>query len=117
MPSGTTTLTKHVVKPRHVIGMYEIQDVLEGYENLDFLGGGCLNPMVDVRHEVVVMDLKCPVANYLRSTHMGHEVMSFVVKVLVVQASLVLLPEVDFDGACDGERDFFHGGGDGVLSF
>ncbi|GJR66600.1 hypothetical protein Tco_0012665 [Tanacetum coccineum] len=25
--------------------------------------------------------------------------------------------EVDFDGACGGERDFFLGGGDGVLSF
>ncbi|GKD84365.1 hypothetical protein Tco_1355519 [Tanacetum coccineum] len=29
----------------------------------------------------------------------------------------VLLLEMDFDGACDGERDFFLGGGEGVLSF
>ncbi|GJU76407.1 hypothetical protein Tco_1273477 [Tanacetum coccineum] len=35
----------------------------------------------------------------------------------VVQASLVLPLDVDFDGACGGKRDFFHGGGDGVLSF
>ncbi|GJY18479.1 hypothetical protein Tco_0389970 [Tanacetum coccineum] len=26
-------------------------------------------------------------------------------------------PEMDFDGACGGERDFFLGGGEGVLSF
>nr|GFC94585.1 hypothetical protein [Tanacetum cinerariifolium] len=47
----------------------------------------------------------------------GHEVISVVVKVLVVQASLVLLLELYFDGACGGERDFFLGGGDEVLSF
>ncbi|GJY53609.1 hypothetical protein Tco_0445273 [Tanacetum coccineum] len=29
----------------------------------------------------------------------------------------VLLLEMDFDGACSGERDFFLGGGEGVLSF
>ncbi|GKC98446.1 hypothetical protein Tco_1168721 [Tanacetum coccineum] len=29
----------------------------------------------------------------------------------------VLLLEMDFDGACYGERDFFQGGGEGVLSF
>nr|GEW21968.1 hypothetical protein [Tanacetum cinerariifolium] len=29
----------------------------------------------------------------------------------------VLLVEMDFDGACGGERDFFLGGGEGVLSF
>ncbi|GJV45900.1 hypothetical protein Tco_1430436 [Tanacetum coccineum] len=29
----------------------------------------------------------------------------------------VLLLEMDFDGACGGERDFFLGGGEGVLSF
>ncbi|GJR59309.1 hypothetical protein Tco_1501471 [Tanacetum coccineum] len=39
------------------------------------------------------------------------------VEVLEVQTSLVLLLEVEFDGACGGERDFFLGGGDGVLSF
>ncbi|GJR53726.1 hypothetical protein Tco_1404247 [Tanacetum coccineum] len=26
-------------------------------------------------------------------------------------------PEMDFDRACGGERDFFLGGGEGVLSF
>ncbi|GJZ40329.1 hypothetical protein Tco_0586892 [Tanacetum coccineum] len=29
----------------------------------------------------------------------------------------VLLLEMDFDGACGGERDFFLRGGEGVLSF
>ncbi|GJW75506.1 hypothetical protein Tco_0134876 [Tanacetum coccineum] len=65
----------------------------------------------------VAKDLKDPVANYPLLTHMGHEVIKFVVEVLEVQASLVLLLEVDFDGAFGGERDFFLGGGDGVLSF
>ncbi|GJU23271.1 hypothetical protein Tco_1156613 [Tanacetum coccineum] len=35
-----------------------------------------------------------------------------------VQLSMcVLLLEMDFDGACGGERDFFLGGGEGVFSF
>ncbi|GKE77672.1 hypothetical protein Tco_1543792 [Tanacetum coccineum] len=72
--------------------------------------------VVDERHEVVSMDLKGPVATYPWLTHMGHEVISFVVEVLGVQASLVL-QEMDFDGACGGERDLFLGGGDRVLSF
>ncbi|GJS43664.1 hypothetical protein Tco_0568707 [Tanacetum coccineum] len=72
--------------------------------------------VVDVRHEVVPMDLKGPVANYLRLKHIGHEVVFIGVEVLEIQASLVLLLEVDFNGACSGERDFFLGGGDGVLS-
>nr|GEW28352.1 hypothetical protein [Tanacetum cinerariifolium] len=59
--------------------------------------------VVDVRHEVVAMDLKGPVANFLRLRYEYHEV--------------VLLLEVDFDVACGGERNFFLGGGDGVLSF
>ncbi|GJX71981.1 hypothetical protein Tco_0309152 [Tanacetum coccineum] len=29
----------------------------------------------------------------------------------------VLLLEMDFNGACGGERNFFLGGGEGVLSF
>ncbi|GJZ12501.1 hypothetical protein Tco_0547731 [Tanacetum coccineum] len=29
----------------------------------------------------------------------------------------VLLLEIDFDGACGGESDFFLGGGEGALSF
>ncbi|GJS34062.1 hypothetical protein Tco_0532444 [Tanacetum coccineum] len=73
--------------------------------------------VVDVRHEVVVMDLKGPVANYPWLTHMGYEVINVVVEFLEVQALLVLLLEVDFDGACGGERDFFLGGGDDVLLF
>ncbi|GKE52839.1 hypothetical protein Tco_1487995 [Tanacetum coccineum] len=61
------------------------------------------------------MDLRDPVANYPRLKHVSYEVVFVVMEVLEVQASLVLLLEVDFDGACGGERDFFHGGGDGVL--
>ncbi|GKC11859.1 hypothetical protein Tco_1008641 [Tanacetum coccineum] len=67
---------------------------------------------VVVRHVVVAEDLKDPVANYPRLTHRGHEVIKFVVEVLEV-----LLLEVDLDGAFGGERDFYLGGGDDVLSF
>ncbi|GJT46449.1 hypothetical protein Tco_0955164 [Tanacetum coccineum] len=65
-----------------------------------------------VRHVVVAKDLKGPMANYPWLTHMGHEVIEFVVEVLEV-----LLLDVNFDGAFSGERDFFLGGGDGVFSF
>ncbi|GJR78019.1 hypothetical protein Tco_0090384 [Tanacetum coccineum] len=54
--------------------------------------------VVDVKHEVVAMDLKGPVANYPRLTHMGAPTRG------------------NFDGAFGGERDFFCGGGDGILS-
>nr|GEV04887.1 hypothetical protein [Tanacetum cinerariifolium] len=73
--------------------------------------------VVDERYEVVTMDLKGPVTKYPRLTHMGHEVISVVVEVIRVKASLVLLLEMDFDGTCSGERYFLLGGGDGVLSF
>ncbi|GJT30866.1 hypothetical protein Tco_0671177 [Tanacetum coccineum] len=63
--------------------------------------------VVVVRHVVVEMDLKGPVANYPWFQHKGHLVIFVVVEVL----------EVDLDGACGGERDFFLGGGDGVFSF
>ncbi|GJQ96765.1 hypothetical protein Tco_0007904 [Tanacetum coccineum] len=63
------------------------------------------------RHVLVAKDLKGPMANYPWLTHMGHEVIKFMVEVLKV------LPlEVDFDGAFGGERDFFLGGSDGVVS-
>ncbi|GJW73511.1 hypothetical protein Tco_0132881 [Tanacetum coccineum] len=45
--------------------------------------------------------------------HNGHLVMRLVVEVL----ECVLLLEMDFDGACGDERDFFLGGGDEVFSF
>ncbi|GJS73819.1 hypothetical protein Tco_0706660 [Tanacetum coccineum] len=45
--------------------------------------------------------------------HRGHLVIFEVEEVL----ECVLLLEMDFDGACGGERDFFLGGGEGVLSF
>ncbi|GJY03773.1 hypothetical protein Tco_0369713 [Tanacetum coccineum] len=61
------------------------------------------------------MDLSDLVANYPWLKYVSYEVVFVVMEVLEVQASLVLLLEVDFDGACGGERDLFHGGGDGVL--
>ncbi|GJX52808.1 hypothetical protein Tco_0281177 [Tanacetum coccineum] len=68
---------------------------------------------VVMRHVVVEMDLKGPVANCPSLTHMGYLVTFVVEEVL----KYVLLLEMDFDGACSGERDFFLGGGEGVLSF
>ncbi|GJU87373.1 retrovirus-related pol polyprotein from transposon TNT 1-94 [Tanacetum coccineum] len=122
MPSGTTTLTKHVVKVRHVIWMYEIQDVVWRLEVVDvqIRALDVRNEVVadaqiqeeGVRHVVVAKDLKGLMANYSRLTHMGHEVIKFMVEVLEV-----LLLEVDFDGAFGGERDLPIGDGDGVLSF
>ncbi|GJT29061.1 hypothetical protein Tco_0909336 [Tanacetum coccineum] len=72
--------------------------------------------VVDVKNEVVVMDLRDPMANYPWLKHVSYKVVYFVMEVLNVQASLVLLIEVDFDGACGDERDFFCGGRDGFLS-
>ncbi|GKB06881.1 hypothetical protein Tco_0835114 [Tanacetum coccineum] len=45
--------------------------------------------VVDERHEVVAMDLKDPVANYLWLRHEYHEVVFVGEEVLKVQASLV----------------------------
>ncbi|GKB87081.1 hypothetical protein Tco_0959353 [Tanacetum coccineum] len=120
MPSGTTTLTKHVMKVRHVIWMYEIQDVVwRVVVDVQIWVVDVQIQVVDVkirvvveRYEVVVIDLKGSVANYPRLTHVGHEVIIFVVEVLKV-----LLIEVDFDGEFGCERDFFLGGGDGALLF
>ncbi|GKF19081.1 hypothetical protein Tco_0067719, partial [Tanacetum coccineum] len=72
--------------------------------------------VMDVRNKVVAKDLKGPVANYPRLTHMGHEVIYFMVEVLEVQASLGCQILV-FDGAFGGEKDLPIGDGDGVLSF
>ncbi|GJZ97838.1 hypothetical protein Tco_0670291 [Tanacetum coccineum] len=72
--------------------------------------------VVDMRNEVVVTDLMDPVANYPRLKHVSCEVVFVVMEVLEVQASLVLILEVDFYGAFGGERDFFREGDDGVLS-
>ncbi|GKC67789.1 hypothetical protein Tco_1100387 [Tanacetum coccineum] len=62
---------------------------------------------VVMRYVVVEMDLKGPVANYPWFKHKDHFV-TFVEKEVL---------EMDFDGACGGERDLFLGGGEGVLSF
>nr|GEU58291.1 zinc finger, CCHC-type [Tanacetum cinerariifolium] len=68
---------------------------------------------VVVRHVVVEMDLKGPVANCPSLTHKGYLV-TFVVEDVL---ECVLLLEMDFDGACGDEGDFFLGGSKGVLSF
>ncbi|GJS57444.1 hypothetical protein Tco_0652228 [Tanacetum coccineum] len=60
---------------------------------------------VVVRHVVVEMDLKGPVANCPSLTHKG------------LFGDICSGGKMDFDGACGGERDFFLGGGEGVLSF
>ncbi|GJS92047.1 hypothetical protein Tco_0774683 [Tanacetum coccineum] len=59
--------------------------------------------VVVVRHVVVEMDLKDPVANYPWFEHKVHLVTCEVVEVL----ECVLLLEMDFDGACGGERISF----------
>ncbi|GKB99711.1 hypothetical protein Tco_0985848 [Tanacetum coccineum] len=69
--------------------------------------------MVVVQIQVVEMDKKGLVANCLSLTHRGYLV-TFVVEEVI---ECVLLLEMDFDGACGGERDFFLGGGEGVLLF
>nr|GEV53504.1 hypothetical protein [Tanacetum cinerariifolium] len=101
---------------------------LEDWENLDFqdlmVDGECFQVEVHccgdleirevvVRHVVIEMDLKGSVANCPSLTHKGYLVTFVVEEVL----ECVLLLEMDFDGACGGERDFFLGGGEGVLSF
>nr|GEX33881.1 hypothetical protein [Tanacetum cinerariifolium] len=97
MPSGTTTLTKHVVNVRHVIWMYEIQDTMElEVVDVQIRVVDVRNEVVadaqireeGVRHVVVAKDLKGPVANYPRLTHMSYEVIKFIVEVLEIQASL-----------------------------
>ncbi|GJY43116.1 hypothetical protein Tco_0431329 [Tanacetum coccineum] len=52
-------------------------------------------------------------ANCPSLTHEDYWVTFVVEKVL----ECVLLLEMDFDGACGRERDFFLGGGEGVISF
>ncbi|GJV36827.1 hypothetical protein Tco_1409304 [Tanacetum coccineum] len=71
------------------------------------------NQEVVMRHVVVEMDWRGPVANCPSLIHRGYLV-TYVVEEVI---ECVLLLEMDFDGACGGERDFFLGGGEGVLSF
>nr|GEY30929.1 hypothetical protein [Tanacetum cinerariifolium] len=68
---------------------------------------------VVVRHVAVEMDLKGLMANCLLLIPNGYLVTFVVEEVL----KCVLLLEIDFDGACGGERDLFLGGDEGVLSF
>nr|GEV47130.1 hypothetical protein [Tanacetum cinerariifolium] len=122
MPCGATKLEKHIVEARHVIWMNKIQDVWRIRKILIFKiwwwmvnvfkwrfrnpGGG---------HETCGGGdgFEGPVASCPSLTHMGYLVTCVVEEVL----ECVLLLEMNFNGACSGERDFFLGGGKGVLSF
>ncbi|GJV23365.1 hypothetical protein Tco_1376060 [Tanacetum coccineum] len=53
-------------------------------------------------HVAVEMDWRGPVANYPRFKHRGHLVTVEVEEVF----ECVLLLEMDFDGACGGEKGF-----------
>ncbi|GJT51866.1 hypothetical protein Tco_0978023 [Tanacetum coccineum] len=64
-----------------------------------------------------VVDVQIRVVDVRNVLVADDQIQEFVVEVIEVQASLVLLLEVDFDGAFDGERDLPLGDGDGVLSF
>nr|GEX68916.1 hypothetical protein [Tanacetum cinerariifolium] len=118
MPFGATTLAKHIVEMRRVVWMNKIQDVWRIGKILIFKicgsysGDGFEIQEVVVRHVVVEMDLKGLRANCPSLTHKGYLV-TFVVKevletllVMMMRYSVLLL-EMDFDGACGGERDFF----------
>ncbi|GKC64652.1 hypothetical protein Tco_1097250 [Tanacetum coccineum] len=117
MPCGATTLAKHVVEVRHVIWINKVQDVWSIgkilISKIWWMVADLEIQEVVVRHIVVEMDLKGPVANCPSLRHKGYLV-KFVVKEVL---ECVLLLEMDFDGACSGERDFFLGGGEEVLSF
>ncbi|GJR84036.1 hypothetical protein Tco_0154821 [Tanacetum coccineum] len=108
MPSGATTLAKHVVEVRHVIWMNGIQDVVwKVVVDVQIQVVVMEMQVVVERHEVVEIDLKGSVANCSRLTHKGYLVTKFMVEVL----------EMDFDGAFGSERDFPFEDGDGALSF
>ncbi|GJT16649.1 hypothetical protein Tco_0875355 [Tanacetum coccineum] len=81
MPSGATTLAKHVVEVRHVIWINGIQDIVWRVVDVEIR-------VVVVRHEMEEIDLKGPVANCSWLTHKGNLVTKFVVEVLDVQVSL-----------------------------
>nr|GEU51049.1 hypothetical protein [Tanacetum cinerariifolium] len=122
MPCGATTLAKHVVELRHVIWINKIQGVWrvgkKDFQDLVmdvecFQVEDLVIREVFMRHVVVEMDLKSPMANFPSLTHKGYLVTFVEEEVL----ECVLLLEMDFDGACGGERDFFLEGGEGVLLF
>ncbi|GJV38926.1 hypothetical protein Tco_1417366 [Tanacetum coccineum] len=99
MPCGATTLTKYVVEVRHVVWMNKIQDVWRiGKILISKIGWWMVNVF---KWSYIVVEKR------------DHLVIFVVEEVL----ECVLLLEMDFDGACYGERDFFQGGGEGVLSF
>ncbi|GJY49743.1 hypothetical protein Tco_0439699, partial [Tanacetum coccineum] len=109
MPCGATTLAKHVVEVRHVILMNKVQVDGSG-SNPD---GGFGNPGGGRETHGGGDGFEGPSGNCPSLTHKGYLVTFLVEEVL----ECVLLLEMDFDGACGGERDFFLGGGEGVLSF
>ncbi|GKB43024.1 hypothetical protein Tco_0887966 [Tanacetum coccineum] len=102
MPRGATTLAKHVVEMKHVIWINNFQNVWR-------IGKILISKiwwwMVNV--------FKCRGSNPgggFGKPKGGHETLEEVLE-------YVLLLEMDFDGAYGSERDFFLGGGEGVLSF
>ncbi|GKF98434.1 hypothetical protein Tco_0297217 [Tanacetum coccineum] len=83
MPSGTTIFTKHVVKVEVVDVQIRVVDVRN-----EVVANAQIWEVV-MRHVMVAKDLKGPVANYTRLPRMDHLMISVVVEVLDVQASLV----------------------------
>nr|GEV57977.1 hypothetical protein [Tanacetum cinerariifolium] len=98
-----------------IVELNALGDCGDGNESLGLLerlqgsnlGGGFRKPRGGRETRGGGDGLKGPVANYLWFEHRDHLVIFVVEKVL----------EMDFDGACGGERDFFLGGGEGILSF
>nr|GFA04282.1 hypothetical protein [Tanacetum cinerariifolium] len=97
MPCGATTLEKHVMKVRHVIWMNKVQDVWRIRKILiskiwwmmnifkwsgSNLGGDLEIQEVVMRHVVVEIDLKGPVAICPSLTHRGYLVTFVVEEVL-----------------------------------
>ncbi|GJZ27164.1 hypothetical protein Tco_0571417 [Tanacetum coccineum] len=100
MPCGATTLAKHVVE-------------VDGSGSN--LGGRFGKPRAGRETRGGGDVLEGPMANSPSLTHKGYLVKFVVEEVLEILC--VLLLEMDFDEACGGERDFFLGGGEGVLLF
>ncbi|GJS18668.1 hypothetical protein Tco_0413140 [Tanacetum coccineum] len=96
MPCGATTLAKHVVENEQNQDVWKVGKILISNICCSKPGGGCGNPG-DGR--------------VIRGGGDGSEGPCGQLSICV------LLLEMDLDGACGGERDFFLGGGDGVFSF
>ncbi|GKC53668.1 hypothetical protein Tco_1076413 [Tanacetum coccineum] len=98
MPCATTTLAKHVVEVRHIILMNKIQDVWR-------IGKILISKIWWWMADCSGSNL----GDEFRNPGGGHEIRGG-------EDGLDGL-EMDFDGSCGGKRDFFLGGGEGVLLF